>query len=76
MATTRAPTERAIITADRPTPPQPCTATHSPSDTLPWSTIARNEVANAKPRLGPNLGPRFGAKVGWRQSRPLICARQ
>lgn len=29
-ATTRAPEAAAIIAADRPTPPQPCTATHSP----------------------------------------------
>ena len=33
-ATTRAPAAAAIITAARPTPPQPCTATHSPARTL------------------------------------------
>ena len=39
IATTRAPTAAAIITADSPTPPQPCTATHSPGCARPtWST--------------------------------------
>ncbi len=34
-ATTRAPRAVAIITADRPTPPHPCTATQSPTLTPP-----------------------------------------
>ncbi len=41
----------AIMIADRPTPPQPCTATHSPGVTRPWSTTARNEVTKRQPRL-------------------------
>ena len=40
-ATTLAPHAAAIITADRPTPPHPCTATHSPRRTLPCATTAR-----------------------------------
>ena len=48
-ATTRAPDAAAIITADRPTPPQPCTATHSPAATRPCCTTARNAVANRQP---------------------------
>lgn len=48
-ATTRAPEAAAIITADRPTPPQPCTATHSPAATRPCCTTARNAVANRQP---------------------------
>ncbi len=42
---TRAPAATAIWTADRPTPPQPCTATHSPARTRPTWTTARNAVA-------------------------------
>jgi hypothetical protein len=34
-ATTLAPAATAIITAERATPPQPCTATHCPALTLP-----------------------------------------
>ncbi len=48
-ATTRAPEAAAIITADRPTPPQPCTATHSPGATRPCCTTARKAVANRQP---------------------------
>lgn len=48
-ATTRAPQAAAIITADRPTPPQPCTATRSPARTLPTCTTARNAVAKRQP---------------------------
>lgn len=48
-ATTLAPDAAAIITADRPTPPQPCTATHSPAATLPCCTTARNAVAKRQP---------------------------
>ena len=43
-ATTRAPAATATWIADRPTPPQPCTATHSPGRTLPWCTTARKAV--------------------------------
>jgi len=50
MAMTLAPSALAIMMADSPTPPQPCTATHSPARTLPWSTTARNEVTNRQPR--------------------------
>nr|BFE69111.1 hypothetical protein GCM10020092_024120 [Actinoplanes digitatis] len=49
-AITRAPAAAAIITADRPTPPQPCTTNHSPARTRPWCATARNEVANRQPR--------------------------
>ncbi len=48
-ATPRAPLAAAIITADRPTPPQPCTATHSPAATRPCAITARNAVANRQP---------------------------
>lgn len=48
-ATTLAPAAAAIITADRPTPPQPCTATHSPGATRPRCATARNAVANRQP---------------------------
>ena len=48
-ATTRAPEAAAIITAERPTPPQPCTATHSPAATRPCWTTARYAVANRQP---------------------------
>ena len=41
----------AIMIAESPTPPQPCTATHSPACTRPWSTMARNDVTNRQPRL-------------------------
>ena len=44
--------------ADRPTPPQPCTATHSPPFTFAWSQTARNEVAN---RVARALAPPYGA---------------
>ena len=49
-AMTLAPIAFAIITTDRPTPPQPCTATHCPASTRPWVTTARNAVANRQPR--------------------------
>ncbi len=39
--TTRAPSAAAIITADSPTPPHPCTATHSPGCRRPTCTTAR-----------------------------------
>ena len=39
----------AIWTADSPTPPQPCTATHSPGRTRPTCTTARNAVAYRQP---------------------------
>ena len=42
---------RAIMIAESPTPPQPCTATHWPSVTRAWSTTARKDVANRQPRL-------------------------
>src|SRR5215469_8175333 len=48
---TRAPRERAIITAARPTPPQPKTATDSPALTPATSTMPRYDVANRQPRL-------------------------
>ncbi len=41
----------AIMMADSPTPPQPCTATHWPPAIRPWSTTARNEVTKRQPRL-------------------------
>src|SRR3954451_20666552 len=50
-ATTRAPAATATWTADSPTPPQPCTATHSPGRTRPTPVTARNAVANRQPRL-------------------------
>ena len=50
-AITRAPAAAAIITADRPTPPQPCTATHSSGCTRPTAVTARNAVAKRQPRL-------------------------
>src|SRR5204863_314664 len=37
-AMTQAPRAVAICTAESPTPPQPCTATHSPAPTFAWST--------------------------------------
>src|SRR5438094_179767 len=37
-AMTLAPRAVAICTAESPTPPQPCTATHSPAATFAWST--------------------------------------
>ncbi len=48
-AITRAPDAAATITADRPTPPQPWTATHSPGVTRPWTVTARNDVAKRQP---------------------------
>ena len=48
-ATTRAPSATPVITADSPTPPHPCTASHWPSPSRPWSTTARNAVANRHP---------------------------
>ncbi len=50
-ATTRAPRAAPIITADSPTPPQPCTASHSPARTRPCAVTARKAVANRQPRL-------------------------
>ena len=50
-ATTRAPAATATWTADNPTPPQPCTATHSPGRARPTPVTARNAVANRQPRL-------------------------
>ena len=38
-----------IITADRPTPPQPCTASHSPGCSFARSTKARNDVVTRQP---------------------------
>ncbi len=49
-ATTRAPSAAPIITADSPTPPQPCTASQSPAATRPCAVSARNAVANRQPR--------------------------
>jgi hypothetical protein len=49
-ATTRAPSAAAIITADSPAPPQPCTASQSPGRTRPCAVTARNAVANRQPR--------------------------
>ncbi len=48
-ATTRAPSAAAIITADRPTPPQPNTATHSPGRDPPCTVSARKAVAKRQP---------------------------
>ncbi len=48
-ATTRVPDAAAIITAESPTPPHPCTATHSPAATRPCCTTARYAVANRQP---------------------------
>jgi len=50
-ATTRAPRAAPIITADSPTPPQPCTASQSPARTRPCAVTARKAVANRQPRL-------------------------
>ena len=50
IATTRAPSAAPIITADNPTPPQPCTASQSPARTWPWAGAARQAVANRQPR--------------------------
>jgi hypothetical protein len=50
-ATTRAPIGTAIMIADRPTPPQPKTATHCPAPTRPWAVMARKAVTNRQPRL-------------------------
>ncbi len=47
---TRAPWARAIIVAERPTPPQPCTATHSPGRVRPCPTTARYAVAKRHPK--------------------------
>ena len=41
---TLAPSAVAICTAESPMPPQPCTATHSPAWTLPWSNRPWNAV--------------------------------
>lgn len=49
-ATTRAPSAAPIITADRPTPPQPCTASQSPARIRPCAVTARKAVANRQPR--------------------------
>ena len=49
-ASTRAPRAAPIITADSPTPPQPCTASQSPGRTRPCAVTARNAVANRQPR--------------------------
>ena len=48
-ASTRTPRAAPIITADSPTPPQPCTASQSPA-TRPCAVTARNAVANRQPR--------------------------
>jgi hypothetical protein len=40
-ATTIASMAAAICTAESPTPPHPCTATHWPGRTRPWWTTAR-----------------------------------
>lgn len=39
----------AIMMADSPTPPQPCTATHSPGAQRPLSITALNEVTKRHP---------------------------
>ncbi len=49
-ATTRAPSAAPIITADSPTPPQPCTASQSPAWIRPCAVTARKAVANRQPR--------------------------
>ena len=49
-ATTRAPSAAPIITADKPKPPQPCTASQSPARTRPCAVTARKAVANRQPR--------------------------
>ncbi len=48
-AITRAPRATPIMTADKPTPPQPCTASQSPPPTRPWAVRARYAVANRQP---------------------------
>ena len=65
-ATTRAPRATPIITADSPTPPQPCTASHSPGRIRPCAVTARKAVANRQPRpaaatksSGPGSATRF-----------------
>ena len=56
-AMTFAPMAVAICTAESPTPPQPCTATHSPGITFAWSTIAWNEVMKRQPMLAASTKP-------------------
>ena len=70
-ATTRAPQAAPIITADSPTPPQPCTASHSPAATRPCATTARNAVAKRQPSAAapgyPNAsGNRTRFTSAWR----------
>ncbi|MNW58395.1 hypothetical protein D3C74_362590 [compost metagenome] len=48
-AITWAPEAAAIWIADRPTPPQPCTDTHSPGLTATWSTTPWKAVMKRQP---------------------------
>ena len=59
-ATTRAPAAAAIITADRPTPPQPCTATQSPAATRPCTSTRGRPWRTGSPatRRPPATCPR------------------
>ena len=41
----------ALEGAERPTPPQPWTATHWPGAVRPWTTTARQAVVNRHPKL-------------------------
>ena len=71
-ATTRAPAATAIITAARPTPPQPCTATHSPACTARVDVQRgprRHEAAAQRRRLdvAQRIGHRDEVQVRPRQ---------
>ena len=49
-AITRAPNAAPIITADSPTPPQPCTASHCPACRSACAVSAWNAVLNRHPK--------------------------
>ncbi len=69
-ATTAAPSAVAIISADRPTPPQPWTATQSPAPTRPCSVTAANAVMKRQPRLAASTKPSAsGSRTRFRSAR-------
>ena len=75
-ATTRAPSAFAIITADRPTPPQPCTATHWPADDLAVGddrAVRRREPAaqGRRGHEGDGVGQADHVGVRARDGHPL-----
>src|SRR5215813_999789 len=71
---TRAPRERAIITAARPTPPQPKTATDSAALTPATSTMPRYDVANRQPRLAATSNGRPSGSATTLKSAHAIAA--